>query len=73
MADNAARMVYWPSVTVVSECNNDPTCINEVNNYNYVRLMPGWGVPVVCIVTVVLSVPLYYLFEEPLRRLIQSK
>ena len=62
-----------PSITDPSQCNNDDDCINNANWYNYQRSIPGWGVPVVCIITILLSVPLYYLFEEPMRRLLQSK
>ena len=74
MAVNSGHKVYWPSTTDPTLCeSNNAACISAAESYQYQRSMPGWGVPVVAAITLALSIPLYYLFEEPMRKLIQVK
>ena len=69
---NSGNKVFWPPVTDYSQCTDDD-CYKNVWWYNYQRTIPLWGIPVVCILTILLSIPIYYLFEEPMRKLLQFK
>ena len=69
---NKGNKVIWPPVTDYNQCTDDD-CYKNVSWYNYQRSIPMWGIPVVCLTTILLSIPIYFLFEEPMRKFLQTK
>ena len=63
----------WPTTFNCDQYKNQSSseysdCRDELNHFNHARELPMWGIPVVIAVTMVVSIIIFYGFEEPIRR-----
>lgn len=76
---NDGKSVYWPETM---DCSNNTVamspakhekCVTDVQNYLDARTLPGWGIPVVIVITLILSLALFHIVEEPCRKFFRAK
>lgn len=61
------RSLTWPTCSDSSD-----TCSDQWSQFNEVRTIPLWGIPIVASLTIFLSALVYYFVEEPSRKLLKT-